>query len=237
MNASKDHRHAGTSPHARRAWAQMNHNHVSEAACETTDCAAPPRSRLPLVWTVHCGWHGWRAGRSRSPVRRTRRTLFLRFKSRKAPQSRLGTDARPKIAVDREGGIAVAFSIFRDKAFNGEVFYSQSAIEENFARLEPITDNAESQRFEALAFDPEGRCSLHGLTSAIAFRFNRRAKYDGAALFFASSKDAGATYSEPRWWSTTHANAAGWVLPSIRRAVPSLSSGIFLKAALGTTRS
>jgi hypothetical protein len=32
-----------------------------------------------------------------------------------------GPDARPKIALDRKGDIAVAFSTFRDKAFNGEV--------------------------------------------------------------------------------------------------------------------
>jgi hypothetical protein len=38
----------------------------------------------------------------------------------------LGPDARPKIALDRKGDIAVTFSTFRDKAFNGEVFYSRS---------------------------------------------------------------------------------------------------------------
>ncbi len=38
-----------------------------------------------------------------------------------------GPDARPKIVVDRKGGIAVAFSIFRDEAFNGQVLYTRSA--------------------------------------------------------------------------------------------------------------
>ena len=32
-----------------------------------------------------------------------------------------GPDARPKIVVDRKGDIVLAFSIFRDKAFNGQV--------------------------------------------------------------------------------------------------------------------
>ena len=32
-----------------------------------------------------------------------------------------GPDARPQIVVEKTGAIALAFSIFRDKAFNGQV--------------------------------------------------------------------------------------------------------------------
>ena len=37
-----------------------------------------------------------------------------------------GPDARPKIAIDRQGRIALAFSTFKDKAFNGQVLTTRS---------------------------------------------------------------------------------------------------------------
>ena len=37
-----------------------------------------------------------------------------------------GPDARPKIAVDKDGRVFVAFAIFKDKAFNGQVLYARS---------------------------------------------------------------------------------------------------------------
>ena len=37
-----------------------------------------------------------------------------------------GPDARPQIVVEKNGGIALAFSIFRDKAFNGQVLATRS---------------------------------------------------------------------------------------------------------------
>jgi hypothetical protein len=183
------------------AWAQMSHthNHASEAACETTElrCATKvtpafgPDGTLWLIWmaggqvSVASSKDG--GGTLSPPVQITQGTLNLDW----------GPDARPKIALDRKGGIAVAFSTFRDKAFNGEVFYSRSTDGgKTFAPPKPITDNAESQRFEALGFDPEGT-----LFAAWLDKRNRvpaqeaGKKYDGAALFFASSKDAGATYS------------------------------------------
>jgi hypothetical protein len=122
-----------------------------------------------------------------APVQVTRESLNLDW----------GPDARPKIALDRNGGIAIAFSIFRDKAFNGQVLYTRSTDGgKSFAPLRPIAPNNESQRFEAIAFDRSGT-----LLAAWLDKRNRvpaqqsGKKYDGAALFFASSRDGGATYS------------------------------------------
>ena len=97
------------------AWAQMSHNHASEAACETTElrCATKVTpafgsdGRLWLVWMA--GGHvsvasSGDGGQSLStPVQATRDKLNLDW----------GPDARPKIAVDRNGRIAIAFSIFK----------------------------------------------------------------------------------------------------------------------------
>ena len=184
------------------AWAQMNHNHVSEAACETTKlrCASKVTPTFGPDGTL---WLAWMAGGQVSVASskdggRTLSTLA------QVTQGKLdldwGPDARPKVALDHKGDIAVTFSTFRDKAFNGEVFYSQSIDGgKTFIPPRPITDNTESQRFDAVGFDNDGT-----LFAAWLDKRNRvpvqaaGKKYDGAALFFASSKDGGTTYSQAR---------------------------------------
>jgi hypothetical protein len=183
------------------AFAQMNHNHAaSEAACETTElrCASKVTPAFAQDGTL---WLAWMAGGQISvasskdggrtfstPVQITHGQLNLDW----------GPDARPKIAVDRSGNIAIAFSIFRDKAFNGEVLYTRSADGgKTFSPPQPITDNTESQRFEALAIDADGTVFAAWLDkrNRVPAQQNGR-KYDGAGLFFATSKDGGATYSQ-----------------------------------------
>ena len=184
------------------AHGQMTHQHASEATCDETKlrCASKvtpafgPDGRLWLAWmaggqvSVASSGDG---GKSFSPpVLVTKQRLNLDW----------GPDARPKIVVDRKGGIALAFSIFRDKAFNGQVLYTRSTDGgQSFAELRPITSSNESQRFEALALDADG--------SVVAAWLDKRnrvpaqqsgRKYEGAGLFFASSKDGGATFSEAR---------------------------------------
>jgi hypothetical protein len=111
-----------------------------------------------------------------------------------------GPDARPKMVVDRHNRIAIAFSIFRDKNFNGEVLYTRSVDGgRSFSNPEPITSNMESQRFEQLALDTDGSVFVAWLDKRN--RAQARAPnhiYKGAALFFAWSKDGGGTYSEAR---------------------------------------
>lgn len=68
-----------------------------------------------------------------------------------------GPDARPKIVVDRAGRVIVACSTFRDKKFNGQLFYTRSIDGgKTFAAPQPITADAESQRFIAVAIDSDG---------------------------------------------------------------------------------
>jgi len=184
------------------AWAQMNHNHVSEAACDQIDlrCASKVTPAFGPDGTL---WLAWMAGgqvlvassRDQShsfsaPVRVTRENLDLDW----------GPDARPKIVVDREGRISLAFSIFRDKAFNGEVLFTHSADGgKSFAEPRPITPDKESQRFEALALDADGTVFAAWLDkrNRVAAQQNGQ-KYEGSGLFFAVSKDGGASYSDAR---------------------------------------
>ncbi len=179
---------------------QMRAPPASEAACEepTLRCATKatpafgPDGTLWLVWMAGgqvSVASSQDAGHSfSSPIQVTTKRLNLDW----------GPDARPKIVVDRKGGIALAFSTFRDEAFNGQVLYTRSAEGgRSFAELRPITANNESQRFEALALDQDGTVFAAWLDkrNRVPAREAGR-KYEGAALFFASSRDGGATYTE-----------------------------------------
>lgn len=182
------------------AFAQMSHQHASEAACETTElrCASKVTAAFTGDGTL---WLAWMAGGQVSvasstdagrtfspPVQVTRERLNLDW----------GPDARPKIAVDRSGNIAVAFSIFRDAAFNGQVLTTRSSDGgKTFAPLQPITANNESQRFEAIGLEADGTVFAAWLDkrNRVPAQLGGK-KYDGAGLFFATSKDGGATYSE-----------------------------------------
>lgn len=111
-----------------------------------------------------------------------------------------GPDARPKIVIHPDGRISVAYAVFKDKAFNGQVYYTYSTDEgRTFAPSRPITTDPESQRFEVLALGPQGR-----LFAAWLDKRNRapaRAKgetYTGAALAFAWIEGDGSTVGEAR---------------------------------------
>ncbi len=101
-------------------------------------------------------------------------------------QTDWGPDARPKIVVARDGSIHVAFAIFKDKRFNGQVFQTRSIDGgRTFAPSEPITDVQESQRFEALGIDPDGRPFAAWLDKRNRAPARARGEtYNGAALAF-----------------------------------------------------
>ncbi|MGY4624228.1 sialidase family protein [Bradyrhizobium sp. USDA 4486] len=184
------------------ALAQMHRQHASEAACEEPmlRCATKvtpafaPDGTLWLVWMA--GGQVSVAssrdeGRSFSaPVQVTTKRLNLDW----------GPDARPKIVVDRKGGIALAFSIFRDEAFNGQVLYTRSADGgKSFVEPRPITAGNESQRFEALALDQDGTVFAAWLDKRNRVLAKEAGqKYEGAGLFFASSSDGATTFAEAR---------------------------------------
>ncbi len=182
------------------ALGQMHGQHTSEAACEepTLRCATKVTPAFGPDGTLWLAWmaggqvsvaSSQDAGRSFStPTQVTTKRLNLDW----------GPDARPKIAIGRNGGIALAFSIFRDEAFNGQVLYTRSSDGgKSFAELKPITANNESQRFEALALDQDGTIFAAWLDKRNRVPAKEAGrKYDGAGLFFASSRDGGATYAE-----------------------------------------
>jgi len=108
-----------------------------------------------------------------------------------------GPDARPKIVIDKHGDLIVAFSTFRDKAFNGEVFTTRSTDGgQTFTPIRPITSNNVSQRFEALALDTDGTVFAAWLDKRNRAPAKKKGEaYDGAGLFFATSRN-GVAYSQ-----------------------------------------
>ena len=98
-----------------------------------------------------------------------------------------GPDSRPKIVVEPSGRITVAFAIFKDKAFNGQVFVSQSEDGgKSFSAPKAVTNDPESQRFEALGLDTEGRVFAAWLDKRNRPAARARGeKYAGAALAYA----------------------------------------------------
>jgi hypothetical protein len=219
--------------------AQMSHHpHASEAACEEVElrCASKVTPAFASDGTL---WLAWMAGgqisvasskdegRSFStPVQVTKEKLNLDW----------GPDARPQIVVEKSGGIALAFSIFRDKAFNGQVLATRSIDGgRSFAELQPITADNESQRFAALGLDADGSVFAAWIDKRNRVPAQQEGKkYEGASRH---RKTAARLIRRRSWQATTPASAAGLVSRSQAPAVPWWCFGTSLKAVCGITRS
>ncbi|UGY14768.1 sialidase family protein [Bradyrhizobium septentrionale] len=182
--------------------AQMSHQHASEAACEETVLRCATKV-TPVFGPDGTLWLAWMAGGQISVASSRDQGKSFSAPLQVTPE-RLnldwGPDARPKLAVDAKGNIALAFSTFRDQAFNGQVLTTRSSDGgRSFDPPKPITKNNESQRFEAIGFDPAGAVFAVWLDKRNRVPAQQRGeKYDGAGLFFAASTDGGATYSDAR---------------------------------------
>lgn len=65
--------------------------------------------------------------------------------------------------------------------------------------MQPITASNESQRFAALGLDADGSVFAAWIDKRNRVPAQQEGKkYEGAGLFFASSKDGGAAYAEAR---------------------------------------
>lgn len=182
--------------------AEMSHHHEAKQLCAeaTLKCASKvtptfaPDGRLWLAW----------AAAGKISVARSF-DLGRTFNSRAAVnpdpmELDWGPDARPKIAVDEQGRVFVAFAIFRDKNFNGQLLLARSTDEgSSFEAAVPITADRESQRFEAIALDSDGSLFAAWLDKRNRVPAKaRNESYAGAALAFAWSNDHGATISDTR---------------------------------------
>ncbi|HEY8008576.1 MAG TPA: sialidase family protein [Methylocella sp.] len=109
-----------------------------------------------------------------------------------------GPDARPKILVDRAGRVIVAYATFRDKKFNGQLFFTRSIDGgKTFAAPQSITADVESQRFIVMAIDSDGSVFSAWLDKRNRAMAKKKGEtYVGAGLAFAWSRDHAASFSD-----------------------------------------
>jgi BNR/Asp-box repeat len=146
----------------------------------------------------------------------------------------IGPDARPKIVVDAQGRVVVTYTIFKDKRYNGQIFYSRSTDGgATFAPPQPLTDGAGSQRFDALAVDgPRIFAAWLDKREVVAAKAAGR-DYVGAALAYAWSTDGGATFSKAH---IAQSNTCECCRLGVTLAAPGRPAVIWRNAFGGTVR-
>ena len=182
--------------------ALAQHQQHAAPACAGTglSCAA---AATPAFAPDGGLWLAWAAG-GRVMVSQSRdlgRTLEPAVAVNREPERiDSGPDARPKIIVDDQNRIVVAYAVFQDDRYNGRVMVSRSADGgASFTPPRPITDDGASQRFETLTLDPAGGLFAAWLDkrNAAAARASGKA-YTGAALAYSWSADGGESFAPAR---------------------------------------
>ncbi|CAG0973265.1 hypothetical protein MTYP_01350 [Methylophilaceae bacterium] len=128
------------------------------------------------------------------------RTFVAAGKLNAKPQ-KVGTDgdARPKIAVGPEGNIYVSWTQALAKPYTGYIWFSRSTDGGKTFSAPVIVhgDRAEiTHRFDALTVAANGRVYVAWVDKRdlVAAKARKRA-YDGAAIYYAYSDDAGGSFS------------------------------------------
>src|SRR5262245_16016759 len=125
------------------ASAQMSHNHGAHQPSCTDPGLACATKVTPAFAPDGSLWVAWAAGGRVSVARSPdlgRSFVPAVAVNREPLRLDSGPDERPKLAIDRSGRIAVAYAIFKDSAFNGQVLHSHSTDGgKTFAPSRPIT--------------------------------------------------------------------------------------------------
>lgn len=114
---------------------------------------------------------------------------------------KIGTDgdARPKIAIAKNGNIYVTWTQALPTPYSGYIWFSRS-IDGGKTFLSPTIvhqDRSEiTHRFDALAVSPSGRIYVAWVDKRDLLAAKKAQKaYDGAAIYYAFSDDQGASFS------------------------------------------
>ena len=106
---------------------------------------------------------------------------------------------RPKIAVDRRGRIYISYTQALEQPMTGHIRFSRSLDGgRSFSAPVTVNDNLDiiSHRFEALAVSDQGEIHLAWLDKRDLHAARAdNAPYRGAALYYAVSRDGGATFA------------------------------------------
>lgn len=178
-----------------------SHEHGSSSSgCAASDtalgCAAAatpafaPDGSLHLVWSA-----GGRVMAARSTD--DGRTLSVPVAVNAAPETiDANGEARPVVAVDSEGRVAIAYAVRGAKGFTGRLWLSHSPDGgRSFAPPRPATNDIASQRFPNLIADRTGRLHLTWIDKRPSAGHERK---QGALLMTAVSTDGGASLRDER---------------------------------------
>ena len=182
--------------------AVAQHQGHDPARCQDTGlhcatAATPAFAADGTMWLVWAAGGRVMAGHSRDLGHSFDRTVAV---NQQAERINSGPDARPKIVIDPNGRVIVAYAVFQDDRYNGRVMISRSVDGgASFSRPQPITEDATSQRFETLALDPAGNLFAAWIDkrNAAAAKAARR-PYEGAALAYSWSSDGGESFPPAR---------------------------------------
>jgi hypothetical protein len=112
-----------------------------------------------------------------------------------------GADAKPQLTIDARGRAVLGYGVFKDKAYNAQVFISTSASiwakdGPAFTAPRSLSMDPASQRFPTLAFNSDGRLFATWLDKrTVALARQNGQTQPGAALAYAWSDDAGKTFA------------------------------------------
>jgi hypothetical protein len=116
-----------------------------------------------------------------------------------APRMDTGADAKPQIAVDRAGRVAVAWGVFKDARFNAEVMIATSDDGGlTFSPARTLGENPASQRFPALAATADGGLFLAWLDKRNVAASRGTPEPIPASLAWGWSNDGGKTFTSAR---------------------------------------
>jgi hypothetical protein len=130
--------------------------------------------------------------------------IFASPKNINEKAQKIGTsgDARPKIAIAHNGNIYLTWTQALPTPYSGYIWFSRSI--DGGKTFSPPSivhqDRAEiTHRFDALSVSPSGRIYVAWVDKRdlIAAKKTKQA-YDGAAIYYAFSEDAGASFSSER---------------------------------------
>lgn len=148
----------------------------------------------------------WRVGVKEGVVTVDRsQDMGLTFDAAKklnAKPQKIGTDgdARPKIAIGPQGNIYVTWTQALAKPYSGYIWFSKS-VDQGKTFSEPVIvhqNRAEiTHRFDALTVVANGRVYVAWIDKRdlVAAKAQKQ-PYDGAAIYYAYSDDAGASFSK-----------------------------------------
>ncbi|MEQ1908354.1 MAG: sialidase family protein [Vicinamibacterales bacterium] len=174
----------------------------ASGACDepTLRCAS---SATPVFGADGTLWLVWAAGGKVSVARSSDRGRTFAAPVAVTPKALTldgGADERPQILVDAQGQLTVAYAIFKDKRYNGQIFTAVSKDGgATFTTPRSITDDSSSQRFINLARDADGQVFASWIDKRhVVAEEKAGGQFDGASLAFAWSKDGGEHFEPAR---------------------------------------